>query len=161
MAFYVGQYGNPRDGFDTIREYFDNDDEMSQFIAQRSNGPDRIYGLRKAKNLAELLYEWGYGYHGRISPQSVEQVTTTNYNALVDRYGEDKIKEEFPGEGLGKNLFEKIEELDDKQFDEVGDDLEDRDYSKLERRQNWEAAGDEEMRKMDEETGGSWRMEND
>jgi hypothetical protein len=98
------------------------------------------------------FYMRGYGY----PPGEFEQTIKRNYSALVHRYGEKKIKENFPGEALGLKLFEKIEEIEGKEFESDVDDFEERDYSKIEP-EDW----DDEIRKMDDETGGSWRTEND
>lgn len=105
MAFYIGQVGNPRDGFDEIREWLNNEEEVSQFLKAIEKGRDKVYGFKKAENLAQLLFDTN------TFNSSSEEIAISNYKCLVERYGESLIKNEFPTESLNKELFDKLDEF--------------------------------------------------
>ena len=118
MAFYVGQIGNPKTGFDDVREYLVSEEERRNFLIKHNKGRDKVYNLRKAKNLAELLYEASNGY---ASDEVLKHITVKNYKDLVNRFGQGLLRKEFPNDSVNEKLFDEIEKLNVGQYDTSDD----------------------------------------
>lgn len=118
MFFYIGQIGNPTTGFSDIREFLKSDAEKKTFLLHKKTSRNKIYNLRRAKTLAQLLYEASRGYTSR---DKLKSTTIKNYQKLINRFGEELMCKEFPNELVNEKLFLEIGKLNIYQEDTTDD----------------------------------------
>lgn len=152
MPFYLAQIGNPFDGFEDIYEFSKDEIQITNKFNSLKASNDKIYAIRKANSLAELLFDYCYGYVGKSIEESVEN----KYKEVIEKYGLELLKSEFTNYEINEELFKEITKLIDSQIDEIEED----DYSENEKYYSEKDAAEEEMRRWDEEDP-SWRIAND
>jgi hypothetical protein len=152
MPFYLAQLGNSIDGYEDIYEFCKDEIQATiKFNSLKSNS-DKIYAIRKANSLAELLFDYCYGYAGKSFEKSVEN----KYKEVIEKYGLELLKSEFTNYEINEELFNEIRKISDSQIDEIDEE----DYSENKNHYSEMDAAEDEMKKWDEEDP-SWRIAND
>lgn len=154
MPFYRAQIGNIRDGFDDLIEFAKDEFEATNYFNSLQTNSEKIYGIRKVNSLAELLYDYCYGY---IYPgDSLEVKVENKYKEVINKFGIELLKSEFIIYELNKDLFKEIRIIQNNE----GKFLENkRDEYYSDNNPEIDAA-EEEMRRWDYEDP-SWRISND
>ena len=137
-------------------ENFTNNDEIIAFRRINEVDGDKINILEPAESLTEIL---------ALKMRNDYNNVSFYFDELCEKFDLNFIKNQFPNEMFNRELIDKVEAIyDEMQGELMAEYYESDDYKKTIYYPENSAeisAGEEEMRRWDDETDGSWRRAND
>lgn len=160
MPFFVFNISNHREQYSDFNiKFFNSEVEKDDFINSNLEKSEKVYFL-KSETLLDIITNKTFETH--------ENCATTDdvvdiYTQFIIEFGTDLIKKEFPNEDVGREfihgVIKECDKIQNDMMEEVYETMDQQDYSN--KKADWEISYDDETSKWDDETDGSWRIEND
>lgn len=169
MAFYLVPTNDKNNEYKLYKPYFFNSEKeriqfyKAYFIEHGDKLIPNYYDtLREV--IAAIFVQHHFGSHfSNVREREIVEI----YNDLVLDFGLEFIKEKFPNEKMNDAFIKDVELTSEKMINDTISDFyenhakyDESDYRK-EGHSDWEISYDDETSKWDDETGGSWRNDND
>lgn len=152
MSFYIYTIGSGID-FGSEVDFFKCESDFQKHLKKLTKGHNKIMSKKLANSLVEII-----SFLSGMNDDD-EEIKST-YDKFRNRFGEEKITSEFPDEQFNNDLIEKIKLKIYSYYTDAMDAY----YSESGKHDggiDWYKSGDEELRRIDNEDGGAWRIGKD
>ncbi|HRE76238.1 MAG TPA: hypothetical protein PLL09_00290 [Flavobacterium sp.] len=160
MPFFVFNISNHHENYSDYHvKFFNTELEKDDFINSILEVGEKVY-FQKSDTLLDII--------SRIAFDTFENTPTTHqvvdvYMQFIDKFGLNLVNTEFPNELVGvefiNNVIIEYEKISNYIMDQAHETMSQKEY--VDQQSDWETSYDDETRKWDDETDGSWRTGND